>query len=110
MKPNNTENRHKKLDLKSVYQDIQPDGWAVTRMRARLRTEGRAPDTSELALQIFRRYVLAFSVMMVLLLVALEFTAPGRAITSDSDLTTWFLGDGVAAAHESELEYSFLLD
>jgi hypothetical protein len=111
MKSNHNSISQNRVILREAYSDVQPDGWAVTRMRARLRQETAIPDTSELALLVFKRYVLAFSVMILLLLAGLEFSGVGRVeVADDADLMTWFLGDGVGAAHESELEYSFLLD
>lgn len=74
-----------------MYAGVQPDPWAVTRLKARLRTEAK-PSFDEIVGFVFRRYVLVASIVLLALTIALEITAP-VADDADDFLTTWWYGD-----------------
>jgi hypothetical protein len=80
-----------KLDLRSLYSDVQPDPWAVTRLKARLRQEAK-PTFDEIVGIVFRRYVLVASIVMLVVTIALEITT---SVADDPEelLTTWLYGE-----------------
>ena len=92
-----------------MYQDIQPDPWAVTRMKARLQRENKFT-FDDLVSQIFKRYVLAASV----LLLVLTFVLDSRISTVDEtqdEIATWFFGETTSEPIGSEIpEYTFLTE
>lgn len=74
-----------------MYAGVQPDPWAVTRLKARLRQESK-PSFDEIVGFVFRRYVLAVSIVLLVVTIALEIYAPAQDDNNDL-LTTWWYGE-----------------
>jgi hypothetical protein len=108
-----TNNKYKITGLKSSYGDIKPDGWAVTRMRARLARE--ANDNSALAphlvYTIFRRYVLGAMITIFALTAWLGRPADTATYaTSPQEIEQWLLGDATDEQAHDVPEFTFLMD
>lgn len=100
----------KKLDLRSLYTDIRPDPWAVTRLRARLRNEAR-PSLELVVGRIFKRYVLVASIVLVVLTIVFD----QRVLPMDEQLphevAVWLYGESVIDGLEADLpDFIFLSD
>lgn len=77
--------------LGASYADVQPDPFAVSRLRQKLRTAEKDQWQFD-ALHIFKRYVLASSLGIILFLAVLH-AIPGTATSSDlidDEITTMF--------------------
>ena len=103
-----TSNRN--INLKSMYNDVQPDPWALTRMRARLRNEGRAT-FEEVAGLVFRRYILALSVVLLILTFILDNRSDIIEDALPDEFVTWMYGNMGADALVADIpEYTFLTE
>ncbi len=87
----NSDNNTPKLDLRSMYSGVQPDPWAVTRLKARLQKESK-PSFDEVVGFVFRRYVLVASMILLALTIVLEVRSSGLEEPQEL-LTTWFYGE-----------------
>jgi hypothetical protein len=87
----NSDNNTPKLDLRSMYAGVQPDPWAVTRLKARLQKESK-PSFDEIVGFVFRRYVLVASVILLALTIALEVRSSGIEEPQEL-LSTWLFGE-----------------
>lgn len=100
-------------DLKSSYGSVEPDGWAVTRMRARLEAENNGGEIgyTTLIAQIFKRYVLAVSVVLLMFTMALDQSENTiSADVNDSELESWLYGDLYHDIDDETVEYTFLIE
>lgn len=100
-------------DLKSSYGSVEPDGWAVTRMRARLEAQKNSEDAgfATLIAHVFKRYVIGVAVLMLMFTLALdrsEFSKSGDV--NDSELETWLYGDLYHDIDDETVEYTFLIE
>jgi hypothetical protein len=83
-------------DLKSAYTGLQPDEWAVTRLRARIRSEKNTSgnEWADSIGYIFKRYVLATSVIVFTLTAMLQWrTTPQTESFATDELESWLFGD-----------------
>lgn len=99
--------------LKSGYGKIEPDGWAVTRMKARLAREKYDPAefVPRMVVRVFRRYVLA-SVLTVFAITAwLDYTSDTAVYVTDTPVVeSWLLGElNDDIVHEIP-EFTFLME
>ena len=103
IKPKNT------LNIRSMYQDIQPDPWAITRMKARLQREKKVT-LDDLVSQIFKKYVLVASVILLILTLVLD----SRLSTLDEpqdEIATWLFGETSNESLITDIpEYTFLTE
>jgi hypothetical protein len=86
----------KLTDLKSAYTAVHPDEWAVTRLRARIRTEKNrsANDWAESVGFVFKRYVLVASIILLSLTAILEWkSSPFAESHTPDELESWLFGD-----------------
>lgn len=83
-----------KINIKDAYRYIRPDGWAVTRMRARLEAEKNQTVTDLVGI-VFRRYVLAMSVILMVLAVSLTRVSDDRQNGAMEEIATWIFGEPV---------------
>lgn len=101
-------------DLKSGYGTLKPDGWAVTRMKARLAREKYDPaeQIPRLVMGVFRRYVLAAVVTLFALTAWLDMaSSPTDAILSEaSALESWLMGEPGDDAIADIPEFTFLMN
>lgn len=92
-----------------MYQDIQPDPWAVTRMKARLQQEKKVT-LDDLVSQIFRKYVLVASLVLLVLTLVLD----SRLTTLDEpqdEIATWLFGESTNETLITDIpEYTFLTE
>ncbi|HAC15692.1 MAG TPA: hypothetical protein DCE78_07080 [Bacteroidetes bacterium] len=97
------------LNIRSMYQDIQPDPWAVTRMKARLQQEKKVT-LDDLVSQIFRKYVLVASLVLLVLTLVLD----SRLTTLDEpqdEIATWLFGESTNETLITDIpEYTFLTE
>lgn len=101
---------NKNINLRSMYSDVHPDPWAVTRMRARLRSEGRAT-FEDVAGQVFKRYMLALSIVLLILTFILDSRMDLIEDTLPDEFVTWMYGDLGADALVADIpEYTFLTE
>ena len=98
-----------KLNIRSMYQDIQPDPWAISRMKARFQREKKV-SLEDLVSQIFRKYVLVASVVLLVLTLVLD----SRVTAVDdpqNDIATWLFGGTPGETLETDIpEYTFLTE
>jgi hypothetical protein len=87
----NSDQTKPKLNLRSLYSEVQPDAWAISRLKSRLRQETK-PSFDEIVGLVFRRYVLVASMVMLVVTIALEITT-SVADESEELLTTWLYGE-----------------
>ncbi|KPP99173.1 MAG: hypothetical protein HLUCCA01_11875 [Bacteroidetes bacterium HLUCCA01] len=115
MKPN----KPLKIDqLRSAYGSLEPDGWAVTRMKARLAREKYDPEDAlfQQIFGVFRRYVLASMLVLLALSATLDrlpATDSASQEPSLADVEMWILGENPETIEPltGEIpEYVFLMD
>jgi hypothetical protein len=105
----NSDKNTPKLDLRSMYAEVKPDPWAVTRLKARLRQESK-PSFDEIVGFVFRRYVLVASIILLALTIVLEVKSSGVEEPQEL-LTTWFYGEENPEINANDLpEYLFLTE
>lgn len=99
-----------KIDIKSMYSDVKPDEWAVTRMRATLRRE-QENDLYNRVGFVFKRYVLAFSVVMLVLMLVLDRNVNQDYTNPADEVITWVFGEQNVDDHLTDIpEFTFLTD
>lgn len=108
-----------KIDqLRSAYGSLEPDGWAVTRMKARLAREKYQPEDAlfQHIFGVFRRYVLASMLVLLALSAALDRLPAGNSAIQEPslvDVEQWIMGENLQTTEPvtGEIpEYSFLMD
>ena len=104
---------HRISTLKSSYGELTPDGWAVTRMKARLAREKYDPAERipGMVIAVFRRYVLATVLTLFAVTAWLDYTADSVQYASEPlEIQNWLIGEnGDDIAHEIP-EFTFLMD
>lgn len=96
-----------KINIQNMYRDIQPDAGAVARMRARLERE-RQPDISDMAVLVFKRYVLAAIIILSILTGALYITSSSSLEAVEDELYSWIYGPSEISPDVPE--YTLLAD
>lgn len=92
-----------------MYVGVQPDPWAVTRLKARLQKEAK-PSFDEIVGFVFRRYVLVASVILLALTIALEVRSSGIE-EPQQVLTIWLYGEEQLNQISADVpEYLFLTE
>jgi hypothetical protein len=103
-------NNKQKIDLRSLYSDVQPDGWAVTRMKARLKKESTM-DIAEIAGYIFKRYILVASIVLLVLTILLDRRLGVNESIPTDEIATWIFGESTQDNLISDVpEFTLLTD
>ena len=98
-----------KLNIRSMYQDIQPDPWAITRMKARFQQEKKV-SLDDLVTQIFRKYVLVASLVLLVLTLVLD-SRVATVDDSQDEIATWLFGETSGEILVTDIpEYTFLTE
>jgi hypothetical protein len=83
-------------ELKSAYTGLQPNEWAVTRLRARILSEKNrvANDWAESVGFVFKRYVLVASIIVLAFTAILEWrSTPFIEAHATDELEFWLFGE-----------------
>jgi len=106
----NMKSNNEKLNLRSLYSDVQPDAWAVTRMKARIKKESNR-DISETAGYIFKRYVLVASIVLLVLTILLDRRLGINDTMATDDIAAWIFGEPAQDTLTSDIpEFTLLTD
>jgi hypothetical protein len=103
-------NNQQKLNLRSLYSNVQPNAWAVTRMKARLKKESSV-DIAETAGYIFKRYILVASIVLLVLTILLDRRLGINDSIPTDEIATWIFGEPSQEDLISDIpEFTFLTD
>lgn len=103
-------NNQTKLNIRSLYSDVQPNAWAVTRMKARLKKEN-SMEISETAGYIFKRYILVASIVLLVLTIFLDRRLGNNDGIATDEIATWIFGEAAQEELISDVpEFTLLTD
>lgn len=110
MNPNKPKNHITRLA--GFYQDLQPDAGAIHRMRSRLEAERMITETDPVALvsMVFKRYVLAAAMVLLVLSVTLDLGLNRSASEPDITLDQWLYAGTDLNPVDEISEYTLLME